>query len=135
MSIPEWLDQICVKKTNWGNFSDEDKKSYNQYIINLWLSMEPKLIEILNDIQKYTISDKNHYNFLKKSLPKKKIFLRWIRAKKSVWSKDVINELSCIYELSSREVYDVINMLSNEQIENILKQKGLSIKEIKKILK
>lgn len=135
MTPNEWLDHICIKKTNWNSFTEDQQKTYLPYIINLFLSMAPELIEVVNEVQKQQVPNKDHYNFYKTVLPKKKLFFRWLKAKKKEYSKDVVERIAAFYSISTREIYDSICILSQQNIIDILKQIGTSDKDIKKLLK
>ena len=54
MKIFDWITEIQVKKRKWNSFTDEDKKSFNVFIINRFLSMNPDYLELVNYIQQYT---------------------------------------------------------------------------------
>ena len=48
------IKNLHTKQRNWNDFNDEEKKSFNIYIINKALSMNPNYIDIVNMVQKYT---------------------------------------------------------------------------------
>lgn len=135
MSPGDWINHFTVLKTPWNLFSKDEQKTYLPFITNLWLSMDPTLIEIVNEVQKQQVPNRDHYNFFLKNLPKKKRWFQWIKAKKKEYSKDVIDKLAAYYSISSREVYECIPLLSEHQITDVLKQLGISDKIITKMLK
>ena len=47
MNIIEWIKQILVSRESLDSFSDVDKKSFNSFIINRWLSMDEDFIELV----------------------------------------------------------------------------------------
>jgi ribonuclease HI len=135
MSPSDWIKHLTIYKTPWEKHSPEEQKSYNSFILNLWMSMEPSLIELINDVQKYQVPNRDHYNLYLKVLPKKSLYLRWIKAKKGEYSKDVVERLAAFYSCSTREINDSIECLDKQQIINILEQTGLGEKEIKQFFK
>ncbi len=135
MTPSEWINHFTVLKTPWNSFSKDEQKTYNSFITNLWLSMDPTLIEVVNEVQKQQVPNRDHYNFFLTNLPKKKRWFQWIKAKKKEYSKDVIDKLAAYYSVSSREIHDSICILSEPNIIDILKQTGLQDKEITKLLK
>ena len=131
----DFIKHFTVLKTPWDNFTQEDKKSYLPYIINLWLSMAPELIEVINEVQQQQVPNRDHYNFYLKVLPKKSLRYQWIKAKKKEYNKDVISRIASFYNVGTQEIYDSIGLLDEEKIINILQQQGLQDKMIKQLLK
>jgi len=135
MSPGDWINHFTVLKTPWNSFSKDEQKTYLPFITNLWLSMDPTLIEIVNEVQKQQVPNRDHYNFFLTNLPKKKRWFQWIKAKKKEYSKDVIDKLAAYYSVSSREILDSLCVLDELKIIKILQQTGLPEKEITKLLK
>jgi len=131
----EWIKEMTTKKTPWSSISMTEQKTYNPFIMNLWLSMNPDWLEIVNEVQSQQVPNRDHYNFYKGILPKKQPFFRWIKASKKEYSKDVIDKLAIYYSCSSREIIDSLCILTEQNISDILMKMGISDKEIKKMLK
>jgi len=138
-SIFQHLSGIKEKKESWTSLSDMDKKSFSPFIINRWLSMNLDLLPIVNILQKYTIgflSARDVYKVYLDFLPKKKTFDKYIKgSKSSKYNKDVLEYLSKWYGVSQREVTDYLEILSKDDVINILMKYGLTEKESKKLLK
>lgn len=135
MSPGDWIKHLTIYKTPWNKHSKEEQKTYLPYIMNLWLSMAPELIEIVNEVQKQQVPNRDHYNFYLSVLPKKSMYFRWIKARKKEYGKDVIEHLSAYYNVSSKEILDSLCLLDESKIISILQQLGISDKDIKKLLK
>ena len=137
-SIFQHLSGIKEKKESWTSLSDMDKKSFSPFIINRWLSMNMDLLPIVNILQKYTIgflSARDVYKVYLDFLPKKKTFDKYIKgSKSSKYNKDVLEYLSKWYGVSQREVTDYLEILSKDDVINILMKYGLTEKESKKVL-
>lgn len=138
-TIFQHLSGIKEKKESWTSLSDMDKKSFSPFIINRWLSMNLDLLPIVNILQKYTIgflSARDVYKVYLDFLPKKKTFDKYIKgSKSSKYNKDVLEYLSKWYGVSQREVTDYLEILSKDDVINILMKYGLTEKESKKLLK
>ena len=138
-TIFQHLSGIKEKKESWTSLSDMDKKSFSPFIINRWLSMNLDLLPIVNILQKYTIgflSARDVYKVYLDFLPKKKTFDKYIKgSKSSKYNKDVLEYLSKWYGVSQREVTDYLEILSKDDVINILMKYGLTEKEAKKLLK
>lgn len=135
MSPQQWLEHLTVKKTPWNGFTKDEQNSYLPFILNLWLSHAPGYIEIINQVQSYQVPNRDHYNFYLQVLPKKKLFLNWIKPKSKKYNKDVISRIAAFYKVSSREINESIELFEEQEIIRILENTGLLEKDIKKLLK
>ena len=61
--------------------SEEDKKSWSNYMVNRFLSMKPEWIEVVNELQKYKLQPKELYKLYTNILPKGKQWLKYIKGK------------------------------------------------------
>ena len=50
----EHVKNLHTKKRRWEDFNDEEKKSFNVFIINKGLSMNPEYLGIVNMVQNFT---------------------------------------------------------------------------------
>ena len=136
MTIIDWINQVLVHKKPWDSFSESDKKTFNAFIINRWLSMDIEFVEILNYFQKYsigTLEPKETYKLYCDVLPKGKRFNKYIKGKKSKkYNKELVNMLVNHYETSKLQVEEYIELLSKDEIISILKVYGVDKKTIKK---
>ena len=117
------IKNLHTKKRTWDNFNDEEKKSFNIYIINKALSMNPNYLNIVNMVQKYTnnmLEPKEVFNLYYNLLPNKFRFYKWIKGTKDK-NKEKYQILAEHFKCSSRETKDYIKLLDKKQINNILK--------------
>lgn len=135
MSPQQWLEHLTVKKTPWDSFTKDEQSTYLPFMTNLWLSHAPGYIEIINQVQSYQVPNRDHYNFYLQILPKKKLFLNWLKPKSKKYNKDVISRIATFYNVSSREINDSIELFEEKEIIRILENTGLLEKDIKKLLK
>ena len=123
----------------WDEISEEDKKSWSNYMVNRFLSMNMGLLELVNELQKFTIgqlSPRDVYKMYFDFLPKKKTWDKYIKGKKDdKYNSNVLEYLAKYYKVSQREVRDYIEILSKDDITEILLKYGLDKKEVKKWLK
>ena len=73
-SLFDHINQITsVQNPNyWDEISDEDKKSWSNYMVNRFLSMKTDWIELVNELQKYNLKPKELYKLYTNVLPKGK---------------------------------------------------------------
>ena len=133
------LSGIKEKKTPWESLSVMDKKSFEPFMVNRFLSMNMGLLELVNELQQYTIgqlSPKDVYKLYLDVLPKKKSFDKYVKAKGSdKYNDKVLDYLSRYFEVSEREVKDYLEILSNDEVIEIIQKFGIDKKDIKKWLK
>ena len=133
------LSGITHLKTPWESLSVMDKKSFETYMVNRFLSMGADNVEIVNIINQYTngqLTPREVYKFYLDILPKKKSFNKYIKGKsEDKWDKNVIQYLCKYYEVSSREVLDYLDILTKDEIKSIIVKYGVDPKEIDKWLK
>lgn len=136
MNIFGWLEQITYHKKPWSSFSEEDKTSFNPFMINRFISMREDYIDLVNLISKYQyLPNKKLYEFYCNTLPTKKTFFRYVKAKKKTYNAKSIEKLSQYFKVSTREVIDIYPTLTKQEITNIFQSIGLLDKEIKLLLK
>ena len=99
----------------WDEISDDDKKSWSNYMVNRFLSMNMYWIDIVNQLQKYTMGlplrTKDVDDLFCDVIPKKKTFLRYVKGKKDVKYEDWVIDIVCKeYEVSKFEAKDYLNI-------------------------
>ena len=117
------LKNLHTKKRTWDDFNDEEKKSFNIFIINKALSMNPNYLDIVNMIQRYTnnmLNPKEVFNLYFNLLPKKFRFYKWIKGTKDK-NKEKYQILAKHFECSSREAKDYMELLDKKEVNKILK--------------
>lgn len=138
-SLFEHLSGIKEKKVKWDTLSEMDKKSFEPYMINRFLSMNIDLLPIINILQKYTIGDltpKEVYKLYLDFLPKEKSFDKYIKGKsEDKHNKELLKYLSMWYGVSQREAVDYLELLPKEEVLKIVMKYGKTEKEAKKLLK
>jgi hypothetical protein len=133
------LSGLKESKTSWDSLSVMDKKTFEPFMVNRFLSMNMGLLELVNELQKFTIgqlSPRDVYKMYLDFLPKKRSFDKYIKGKKDdKYNSNVLEYLAKYYSVSQREVRDYLEILSKDNITEILLKYGLDKKEIKKWLK
>jgi len=136
MKIFDWLNQITYEKQPWNSFTEEDKKSFEPYMIHRFLSMNPDYIEFVNLVQVFPITDKEKiYNIYLYMIPKKKMFLKYIKSSKTKRQEKLLGYIASYYECSLGEANEYVDILREHGVKNILNQLGVDEKEQKKLLK
>ena len=120
------IKNLHTKKRIWNDFNDEEKKSFNVFIINKGLSMNPNYLGIVNMVQNYTglnqvISPKEVFNIYFNLLPNKFRFYKWIKGAKTKKDKEKAEYLAMHFKVSTREAYDYLQILDKKTIKSIIK--------------
>ena len=141
-TIFDHLSGITDKKVLWSSLSEADQKSFSPYLINRWLSMNMDFIEIVNELQKYTIvqvSARETYKLYFDLLPKQKQFNKYIKGKKSEkYNSSLIEIIANHLQSSEKEAMEYIELcdeLRLNTIKEILKKYGKTDKEISNLFK
>ena len=120
------IKNLHTKKRRWEDFNDEEKKSFNVFIINKALSMNPNYLGIVNIVQNFTglnqiLSQKEIFNIYFNLLPNKFRFYKWIKGQKTKKDKDKAEYLAIHFKVSTREAYDYLKILDKKTINKIIK--------------
>ena len=120
------IKNLHTKKRRWEDFNDEEKKSFNVFIINKGLSMNPNYLGIVNMVQNFTglnqvISSKEVFNIYFNLLPNNFRFYKWIKGEKTKKDKEKAEYLATHFKVSTREAYDYLQILDRKTINSIIK--------------
>jgi hypothetical protein len=120
------LKNLHTKKRIWNDFNDEEKKSFNVFIINKALSMNPNYLGIVNMVQNFTglnqiLSQKEVFNLYYSLLPTKFRFYKWIKGEKTKKEKEKAEYLAMHFKVSTREAYDYLKILNKKTINKIIR--------------
>ena len=137
-TIFDFLKAIIDLKPDWDKFTVEQKKTFNNFMIHKFLSMNPKYIEIVNYIQKLNIQDsKKLYEVYCFMIPQSKnTYSAYIKSNsKKTSSPEVLQHVSEYFKCSTVEASEYIQLTDEKWLENILVTKGVDEKQVKKLIK
>lgn len=141
-SIFDHLANITDRKTPWSELSEMDKKSFSPFMINRFLSMNMDFIELVNELQQYTIGQltpEQTYNLFLDILPKQKQFNKYIKGKKEgKYSSDLVDLICKHFNTSRKESVEYIDLYFADRLDSlkeIIKKYPYTEKEIEKLLK
>lgn len=117
--------------------TDSDKKSWNNYMICRFLSMEVGSIESVNEIQRYSgLPAREFYKLCILITPKRRSFVPYIKSKNdSKWTSEIVDILRAYYSESGRNVVEYTDILTDDDIQTIVGMYGINEKEFKKMLR
>ena len=113
-SLFDHIKQItAVQSPNyWEKISDEDKKSWSNYMTHRFLSMNMDWVELVNELQKYNLKPKELYKLYTNILPKGNKWLKYTKGRNQMnYPNWLINIVSNQEEISKKEAVEYIDML------------------------
>jgi hypothetical protein len=125
----------------WDTLEDADKKSWSNYMIHRFLSMNSDWIAVLSEIQPYTqtLEPKQLYLALIGIIPKGRYFLKYTKGKGDEkyesWLVDLIKQ---DFQCSKKESEEYLEILystreGRENIKYICEKYGIESKQITKL--
>ena len=135
-NIFDWLQHITLYKTPASEFTDNDWENFNSYMVHRFISMSPYYVEVADYAQSMLPTMKKEiYNFYKEMIPKRKVWLQYIKTKSKQVNKELIEKIAEYYEVGTSDARSYINVITDKKMPVILGEMGLDNKEIKKLLK
>jgi len=135
MTIFDWLKEITSNKSKWESFTEEERASFNPYMMHRLLSMNPEYIEFVNLVQTFPYSDKQKiYSIYLYMIPKKNMFYKYIKSSKKKKQESLLKHIANYFECSFGEAEEYIDILRETGVKSILTKLGVEEKEQKKLL-
>ena len=138
-TIFDLIGGLTDKKREWKKWSETDQKKFSPFIVNRWLSMRMELIELINELQTYTIGllrPQETYRLYHELLPTNKNFAKYIKGKaEDKFDKDLIAQLAEHYQVSRSEATDYADLMDKITLDRIISMYGYSDAEKKRMLK
>lgn len=122
------------------NMSDDDRKTFNHFMIIRALSMDEEILEDM--AQLYQIFDKipspQFYQLLIALVPKSMRFYPWVKSRKMKHSKGLLALVAKRFQVSNHQANEYVNLLlrtedGQAELVNICKAFGLEDKEVEKL--
>jgi hypothetical protein len=136
MTLFDWLNEITYEKREWSSFTESEKESWNSYMIHRYVSMYYGYIDIANVAQKLPLAEKEKiYNIYKTMLPKKKMFLKYVKNQNKKPYDDLLKYVSDYYHCSLGEAEYYIDIIREAGVRGILWEMGIQEKEADKLIK
>lgn len=124
----------------FNNLSDENKKSFNHFMILRALSMDSNIVQDMAFLYKYfdKIPSPQFYKLLIALVPRQNKWVPWIKTKVVKHNEDLITLISNKLEISHRQANEYINLfIRNEEglntLVGICQSMGLTDKEVEKL--
>ena len=136
MTLFDWLNEITFNKRDWSSFSEDQRESFNSYMIHRYVSMYIGYVELANIAQKLPLNEREKiYNIYKTMLPKKKMFLKYVKKQNKNTYEDLLQYVADYYQCSLGEAEEYIDIIREAGIRGILWEMGVNEKETDKLIK
>jgi hypothetical protein len=131
-----WLNEITLYKTPIDKISESSWEYWNSYMIHRFVSMNFDYVELSNYVQTIPYEKKKQtYLMYREFIPKKKVYLKYIKSKNKKKNPELLKKLSEYFICGLQESETFIDILSKKEIKDILLKMGVDDKESKKLLK
>ena len=124
----------------YNNLSDEDRKSFNHFMLLRALSMDEVVVEDMASLYQYLdkIPPPQFYQLLIALVPKSNRYSPWIKSRVLRHNKELLSLVAKRFQVSKLQANQYINILASTedgQIElvNICKAFGLEDKEVEEL--
>jgi hypothetical protein len=138
----EHIKGVTKDKTKWETLAEEDQKTWNNFIITRWFSMEMELTDAMNDFQRYSngiLTSKDYYKLLYDALPKTSFFLKYIKRKSKIEiDQEFVDVFTNHFQIGRKVIYEYIvdlNKTNPNELVSILEMYGTKKEEIEKFKK
>ncbi len=131
-----WLNEITLYKSPIENISQESWDSWNSYMINRYVSMDIRYIELVNYIQTIPYDNKQQiYLIYREMIPKQKTFFKYLKVSKRKKNLQAIDYVAKHFECSLGEAEEYMDLLREHGVRGVLYKMGITDKEADKLLK
>jgi hypothetical protein len=131
-----WLNEITLYKTPTENISDDSWNCWNSWLVNKYVSMDIRYIELANYIQTIPYDNKQQlYQIYREMIPKSKVFLKYLKSRTKKKPATLIEYVAKHFECGLGEAEEYIDILRDHGTRSILYKMGMDEKEVEKLLK
>ena len=121
--------------------TDADKRTFVNYMINRFLSMDYDMVEVIDQLQKHSVGLKprDYYRVLIEVVPRGRSFHKYIKATKSSDNDvELVEFIASHFEVSEKEADEYINLFKltdsgNAELRELCAKYGKESKEVDKL--
>jgi hypothetical protein len=137
-SLFDHLNEIRVGKNPkyFETLSETDKKTWSNYMVCRFLSMQPLLVETINDMQSYQdkLEPKDFYRLCSETVPRGRGYYPYIKNTAEKYNKSLLSLLCIHFKECERNVLQYIGLLTQEDLRAIVKLYGYSDKQADELI-
>lgn len=137
-SLFDHVNEIRVgKNPNYFNtLSEEDKKTWSNYMVCRVLSMQSDFVDVINDLQYYQdkLTPEQFYRVCISATPKGKGYFPYIKNSAEKHNKSLLTLMCMHFQDSTRNVAGYMKLISRDDVRAILKKYGYSDDQIEDMM-
>jgi len=116
--------------------TDADKKTWSNYMVCRFLSMQPELVEAVNDLQTYQdkLSPEHFYRLCILVVPKRKGYWAYVKSQAEKHDKNLLALLCTHFQESERNVLEYLSILTRDELRKIVGLYGYSEKDVENMV-
>lgn len=124
------------KKNYFAGLDDGEKRTYSNYMVNRFLSMNLHQLPLVNEIQKYNLPPEVHYLFYATTIPRGKQFNKYVKSKKQDKYEDwLVKLVAKHYTVSEAEAIEYLEIYYSDDkvgLRELCEKYGIDQKTVKK---
>lgn len=135
------FDHVNEVRTNknpkyFSILSEEDKKTWSNYMVCRVLSMQSDIIDVINDLQYYQdkLTPEQFYQLCIAVTPKGKGYFPYVKSTAEKHKPELLTLLCAHFNDSKRNIVEYISLLTNDDIRSIVGKYGYTEKQIEELL-
>lgn len=137
-SLFDHVNEIRVGKNPkyFETLSNEDKKTWSNYMVCRVLSMQTDLIDVINDLQYYQdkTTPEQFYRVCIASTPKGKGYFPYIKNSTEKYNKSLLTFLCMHFQDSTRNIVEYMKLIPRDEVRSILRKYGHSEDQIEDMI-
>ena len=124
------------KKNYFSELDDGEKRTYSNYMVNRFLSMNIHQLPLVNEIQKYTLPSDIHYLFFATTIPRGKQYNKYVKAAKETkyeeWLVTLVAKHYCVSEIEAVTYLEIYYEQDKPALRELCEKYGIDAKVLKK---
>jgi hypothetical protein len=124
------------KKNYFDTLDDGEKRTYSNYMVNRFLSMNIHQLPLVNEIQKYNLPPEVHYLFYASTISRGKQFNKYVKAAKEVkyedWLVTLVAKHYMVSEAEATGYLDIYYDQHKDSLRELCEKYGIDKKQLKK---
>ncbi len=124
------------KKNYFSTLDDGEKRTYSNYMVNRFLSMNIHQLPLVNEIQKYNLPPDVHYLFFATTIPRGKQYNKYVKAAKETkyeeWLVDLVAKHYCVSQIEAISYLEIYYKDDKPALRSLCEKYGVDPKAIKK---
>ena len=137
-SLFDHVNEIRVGKNPkyFSTLSEADQKTWSNYMVCRFLSMQQSIVEDINELQYYQdkLSPEQFYKLCIMIVPNGKGFYPYIKKTGEKYNKHLLTLLCAHFQDSEKNVLEYLSLLARTDLTDILSKYGYSEKQIEDLL-